>query len=99
VARILLIIVLLAVVVVLIFFKGTEYNPVYIGDALQPDKQTRDMLEGYFAGIMRNEMPPYNGFVPDKAAEDLFELGLKEISVWDGPHFESGANLLRSAAG
>jgi TPR repeat protein len=98
VVRTLLIFVLLAFVVVLIFFKGTEYSPLYIEEALQPDKPTRDMLEGYFAGILKNEMPNYKGFTPNKEAENLFERGLKEVLVWDAAHLQSGTNLLKNAA-
>jgi TPR repeat protein len=98
VVRTLLIFVLLAFVVVLIFFKGTEYSPLYIEESLQPDKPTRDMLEGYFAGILKNEMPKYDAFTPNKEAEELFERGLKEVLIWDTAHLQSGTNLLKAAA-
>ncbi|MDR2400265.1 MAG: hypothetical protein LBD73_01265, partial [Deferribacteraceae bacterium] len=96
--RILLMAVLLAFVIIIVFFRGTDYNPVYINDALQPDKMSRDMLEDYFKKILKNEMPSYRDFKPDESAEELFELGLKDILVWDAVHFASGANLLKKAA-
>jgi hypothetical protein len=45
VVQTLLIFVLLAVAVIFIFFKGTEYNPVYIDDILRPGKLLRDKQE------------------------------------------------------
>jgi TPR repeat protein len=80
------------------FFKGLDYNPVYISDALQPDKPTRDMLEEYFTTILRNGMPPYKGFKANDEAEELFEKGLNDILVRDDAHFNSGGNLLKEAA-
>jgi TPR repeat protein len=90
--------VLLAAAVALLFFKGTDYNPIYMGEALQPDRVTREMLEGYFAGILRNETPVYNGFIPNGEAEELFEKGAADVLIRDTAHLERGENLLKMAA-
>jgi hypothetical protein len=98
VGRFLLIVVLLALVVIMVFFKGMDYDPIYMNEALQPDKPTRDMLEDYFTKILRNEMPSYRNFTANDEAEELFENGLNDILVRDNAHFNSGANILEEAA-
>jgi TPR repeat protein len=86
-------------VVVGFYFSGTNYEPLYIENAIQTDKVTKNMLEAYFNTILENKMPNYKNYEPNVAAEELFEKGLRDVLIRDTAHFESGANLLKIAAG